>query len=283
MKFQHLIKAAVVALALGSASHAMADVIAINASGLPQDGYLSAGTYNGSFNGTGLLPAAYTVNNLTFDFKFADDGSDLFNDVPGTSVFVSEVWSVVKGTGQQLDKATRTTTYLVPVLRTYDAEAVTLKFGGLSFEETRTTAGGTTTGTPTAPVPAPAVNQNSFVWLKNVNGVSTVCDQYQIDHDASCKKSEFFTVTKTSVRTDTAFNAGAISFSGDLVSSLFQNDKLDFGLTVTGDLYLTKASLDVTFTEDAVAPPAAVPEPGSLALFGIAMLGAVGVIRKRRA
>lgn len=274
MKFQNLIKASMAALAFGTASHAMADVITLDASNLPANGYLSAGKYSGSFNGTGLLPTTYTVNKLSFDFKFADDSNDPFSDVKG---FITSTETLTSTTGNNRT-ATRTTTYLVPITSTGESESVMLNFGALSFFG-KTSAGNTTT-TPSAPITEAPV-KGTDIWVKGSGATTVQCTQAEIDHDSSCKKVTYYTVKKTVVTTSATDYTGMISFSGDLVSSLFQNNKLDFTLDVTGDLYLTNASLDVDF--DVPVPTAAVPEPGSLALFGIAMFAAAGVSRKRRA
>jgi hypothetical protein len=52
-------------------------------------------------------------------------------------------------------------------------------------------------------------------------------------------------VTKTITTTNTTDHTGVINISGDLIASLFQNDKLNFGLDVNGDLFLTRATRDV--------------------------------------
>lgn len=252
----------------------MADVITLNASNLPLDGYLTARKYNGSFDGTGRLPDAYTVNKLSFDFKFADDSNDPFSDVQG---FITSTEELTSTNGNDRT-ATRTTTYLVPINRTGEDESVTLNFGALSFFGK--TSAGTTTTTPSGPVTEAPV-KGSDIWVKGSGSTTVQCTQEDIDHDNSCKKVTYYTVKKTVVTTSATDYTGMISFSGDLVASLFQNNKLDFILNVTGDLLLTKASLDVNF--DVPAPTAAVPEPASLALFGIAMFAAAGVSRKRRA
>lgn len=274
MYIQHLIKASIAALAFGAASHVMADVITLQASNLPATGYLTTGTYTGSFDGAGLLPAAYTVNNLKFDFKFNDDNNDPFTNVQG---FITSSEELTSTTGNNRT-ATRTTTYLVPIQSSGEGESIKLTFGALSFMGQ--TAGTTTTTPPATVTPTPVLG--SAIWVKGSGSTSVQCTAEQIAHDSSCKKVSYYTVTKTITTTSATDYTGMISFSDDLMSSMFLNDKLDFALDVTGDLFLTSASVDVTFTSDVVVSPAPVPEPGSLALFGIAMLGAVGVSRKRR-
>lgn len=284
MKLKDMIKASIAAFAVAAASSAMAEVITLNASNLPANGYLSAGTYQGSFNGAGLLPAAYTVNNLSFDFKFIDDGFDPFTPVPGaiTSSDVLDVSNSPDHPGVKI--ATRITTYFVPVQSYGEAESARLTFGAVSFTG-KTQAGQTVYGLPSTPAETqPVRTGNATIWIKGNGTDQRECTKAEVDaRDRSCKELPYYTVTRTVTKTDTTDYTGSLNFTGSLLTSLFQNDKLDFTLDITGDLLLTKATLDVDFSDNTPAAGAAVPEPGSLALFGIALLGAIGATRKRRA
>lgn len=274
MKLQASIKAVVAAIMFGAASQAMATVVTLSPSNLPLNGYLTTGTYTGSFDGSGSLPNDYTVNSLKVGFLFTDDSNDPFSNVNGIITSSSTLTST---TGNNRS-ATYTTTYLVPVTSTGEHESVQLAFGGLTF--TGQTNAGSSTVTPGVPLTEPAV-KGSDIWVKG-SGTSTVqCTADEILHDNSCKKVPYYTVKKTITTTTATDYTGTITFGGDLLTSLFQAKKLDFNLNVTGDLYLTSASLDVDYTATPKPQPHDVPEPGSLALFGIAVAGIAGVSRKR--
>lgn len=266
-----ILKSIAAAAILATAGSASAAVITVGASNLPESNYLSQGSYQGLFNLNGLstLPAKFSVNSLSFSFTFADDATDLFTDVAGTSSTTTS--TTVTGNGNN-QIATTTTTVSTPVARTGERESVQLSFGSVNFSG-QTLAGLPVMGTPVI-VPEEARLAGT---VKVKDGM--VCTQQQLNQGNSCKSVNLYTVAQTSTTTTTTDYSGAFTLDGTLLASLLQNNMLGFNLGVTGDLLLSNASLTVDYTET----PSEVPEPGSLALFGLALAGVFGVRSKRRA
>ncbi|WP_369093421.1 PEP-CTERM sorting domain-containing protein [Massilia sp. X63] len=277
MKIHHSLKAAVAAVLLGAASHAMAGVVQVSATGLPTNNYLTAGTYQGSFNLDGVLglPSAYSIDSLSFSFKFVDDGADDFSSLAGNATGSTTTFKV-SGSGNNRI-ATTTTTTVVPVTKTGEQESVKLSFGNVDFFG-QTSAATSTSDPVTTFQPA---KDAGTVWAKN-NGVKCTTQEV-IDHDASCKEVKHQTVEATQSTTTTTDYSGMFTIQGSLLANLLQDKALNFSFDIGGDLYLAAATLNVGFTEE--AKPAAsvnVPEPTSVALFGIALAGLAGLAGVRR-
>jgi len=274
MKIQNSIKAAVAAFLIGAASQATATTISINASGLP--GYLNNNTYQGSFDGSAVLPVNFAINSIGFSFSFSDD-ADILTSVSGTPVTVAGT-PVTAAVGTGGDKSITTPlTVTTNVTRTGEQESVLLSFGFVSF--------GAQTGTSiVGPVTVSQTDNPvliSTTYEKNSGKDGKVsCTSQEAQTNQACKATYTYTVTTNVTKTTTTDYSGNIALADsllaydDVLAALQSNKSLNFSLGVTGDITLTNAKLTLDYTET--------PEPGSLALFGIALLGAAGIRRARR-
>lgn len=263
MNIQNSIKAAIVVALLGSATHAMASVVTLDANITP--GYLSNGSYEGSFDGSALLPKNFVINGIDFAFMFADDAGDAFITTVSGTLGTTKTLSFVALPGSDR-KTIGTTSVTKFAIVSGEQEGATLTFGSDSFS-----------GTTEAVAPVLTSNKVEGMLVQgtttNIKANGDSCDPRK----AACKLNYNYTVTSTVTNSTTTDFTGAFTLHGSLIdneallASLRKHKSLNFGLGVSGDLNLVAASVTLDYSE--------VPEPSSLALFGLALLS---IARARR-
>jgi hypothetical protein len=287
MKFRTCFKSALALLAF-TATSAMAVPYAytIDATGIPgqlSDGTysLSAGTYQGSFNGSSFLPQGlFSITSLQFSFFFMDD-----HDNVGFTRTLIETPKFLVTDSRMINSKTFEETVVKTTTSHFagvgEKESVKLNFGALSFlEETA------------------AVDIDE---LLSGGSKSVVTTSYRSTDGTLCDAKEWAKASnkvcqKTTTTTNPKFNnfytgidyTGEVTFDGSLMGytpamkSLMLLKKLNFSLDVLGDIDLISATLDIEINTLESNNTVDVPEPGSVLLFGIALLGIVGIRRKQR-
>jgi hypothetical protein len=258
-----------------SASSAMAAPISLQASGIPS--YLNNGTYQGSFDGTALLPARYAITNLQFSFVFIDDG-DIVTYTTGPSATSTPLTLRQKVDGktstETIDRTITSTRYGLG-----ERESVTLAFDTLSW------FGETAAVYESLIVPTAVSSPTQVLYAKSSDGSICTATQWK-NGTAGCQQTTRTTVTHYQTSIVSTDYTGQIALDGSLMGNealmagLMKNGKLDFRIEAMGDIELASATLDIDVE---VLRDTDLPEPASGALFGIALLGLASARRKPRA
>lgn len=277
---------AAAALACALSVPAAAAPITLNAS----LGGLLSGTQSGRFDASEVLNGNYKINSLSFSFNFSDDGDQIKygnpvagDRVPAAAGFVhnpaqDRQTGDPKNAGKKLDHLhyNREVTAFQSVLAMGEQEGATLWLGGVEVGS-GATALQTTVDVRDSKVKAEQGKDSQFT------AGFRACDSNGNNCSWQNGKWEYFTdqvTTETTTTTKTwtgDFSIADTTTDASIIAQLLSNKYLDFGLDLTGDLFLKGAqiSFDVTEIE------AEVPEPSS-ALLMLAALGGLGYSMRRR-
>ena len=276
---------AVAALACSLSLPAAAAPITLTAT---LDGLLS-NTQQGRFTlGNGFNGGNYKIDSLTFSFNFSDDGDRvLYGDA---ALDHSDIGAYAKSAADRSVPDTanpgrtvlmryfsRDVTHHYNVLGMGEQESAVLSLGGIVVGSNGTTMSETSSSATVGPVPTA---QDA----KFIAGVKTGCDS----NGNNCTgwqpgQWQFYTDNVSTTTTTTTqswtgdFDISGTTTNRDIIDQLLNNKFLDFGLDLTGDLFLRGAQISF----DLVEVEAEVPEPSSVLLM-LAALGGLGYSMRRR-
>lgn len=283
MKTTHIALAAAVLACTLSAPVAAAP-ISLNAT---LDGLLS-NSAQGKFDASSALNGNYKIDSLTFTFSFNDDGDVInYGDAQRTAYTPTTSYkkdgkagtaTAPNGHKVSTQSYTRDATSFETVLGLGQQESASLSLAGIDVgygetELSKATSKSTSAGrSPVGQDPDKTDSgYEKCFWL-----FFYICNWEQ-------GTWKYYTDNvKTVTTTDTQTWTGSFDITGtttdrSIIDQLLNNKYLDFGLGLTGDLFLTNAQIDFEATEIA----AEVPEP-STALLMLAALGGLGYSMRRR-
>jgi hypothetical protein len=239
---------------------------------------LTDGKTDGVFDGKGLLPAYYQINSATFSFLFNDDADPVTAGAPQVSSTTYGNYQYAGGGYYDYWYARTGTTYQT-VQKTGQQEGAALSLAGV-VAGSGATSMSQSTGNDTV---YQGRTQDAYYYSPGY--------YYSCGNHSSCwsgsYSSTYFTDNYTSTNYATKDWSGTFGISGSIsdqsmLDQLLKTGRLDFSLSVFGDVYLTGSQINLDVT--ALAPPApssAVPEPSTIWL-ALAALGGLGYQRRRR-
>lgn len=278
MKRKALVSALSLAL-LSLSQVATAGIVTLNSS-IANATHLSAGSVNGIFDGTSLLPENYQINSASFSFSFADD-SDSFTQ--GNPYYLGTTYGAYNYSGggyngNYYNYYNRNVTTQQSVQKTGQAESVNVSLAGIA-------SGAGETSLTQSSSSSTVYQGQTYDGASGYNGYSYSCGNHCGGWSPG-NWNYYYSNNYTQTTTNTQDWTGGFTIAGIItdqwiLDQLNDFNTLEFSFLVGGDLYLTGGQLSLDVTEIAPPPGNSVPEP-STTLLMLAALGGLAFSKRRR-